>query len=189
MLIDQFLPTYEISARYQIDIHAPIERVYLAARYLDMSDSWIVRWLYRLRGLPKYSLTLDGMLKWGFVLLADQPSQEIVFGLIGRFWTHSAQIQSVTVDTFVEFHQQGYAKAVGNIAFIPQGAGIVRVTTETRVYCPDDTSRGDFRLYWLLIGPFSGIIRKEWLRLIKQHAEVPPGSAREETREACTTIK
>jgi hypothetical protein len=172
MLIDQFLPTYDINAEYQIDIHAPIERVYSAARYLNMSDSWIVRWLYRLRGLPKYNLTLDGMLKWGFVLLADQPSQEIVFGLIGRFWTHSAQIQSVTVDTFVEFQQQGYAKTVANIAFIPQDVGIVRVTTETRVYCPDDTSRRNFRLYWLLIGPFSGIIRKEWLRLIKQHAEV-----------------
>jgi|CXWL01.1.fsa_nt_gi hypothetical protein len=189
MLIDQYLPTYDINARYQVDIHAPIERVYSAARYLDMSDSWIVRWLYRLRGLPKYNLTLDGMLKWGFVLLADQPSQEIVFGLIGRFWTHSAQIQSVTVDTFVEFQQQGYAKAVGNIAFVPQSVGIVRVTTETRIYCPDDTSRRNFRLYWLLIGSFSGIIRKEWLRLIKQHAEMPLSSTREEARESYTTTK
>ena len=176
MLIDQFLPTYDITAQYQIDIHAPIERVYSAARHLNMSASWIVRWLYRLRGLPKYNLTFDGMLKWGFVLLADQPSQEIVFGLIGRFWTHSAQIQSVTPDTFIEFQQQGYAKVVANIAFIPQGAGIVCVTTETRVYCPDDTSRRKFRLYWLLIGPFSGIIRKEWLRLIKQQAEIPLSS-------------
>jgi len=177
MLIDQVLPTCDISARYKMDIHAPIERVYSSARYLDMSDSWMVRWLYRLRGLPQNSLTLDGMLKWGFVLLADQPSQEIVFGLIGRFWTHSAQIQPVTADTFVEFHQQGYAKAVGNIAFTPQGADLVRVTTETRVYCPDDASRRNFRLYWLVIGPFSGIIRKEWLRLIKQQAEALPSPA------------
>jgi hypothetical protein len=89
MLIDQFLPRYDVTARYQIDIQAPIERVYLAARNLDMTDSWIVRWLYRLRRLPKYSLTLDGMLKMGFVLLADQPPQEIVFGLVavfGRLW-------------------------------------------------------------------------------------------------------
>jgi hypothetical protein len=177
MLIDQILPTCDISARYQMDIHAPIERVYSTARCLNMSDSWVVRWLYRLRGLPQNSLTLDGMLKWGFVLLADQPSQEIVFGLIGRFWTLSAQIQPVTANTFVDFRQPGFAKAVGNIAFASQGTDLVRVTTETRVYCPDDTSRRNFRLYWLLIGPFSGIIRKEWLRLIKQQAEAPSGSA------------
>lgn len=171
MLLDQFLPSYEVSAVYQIDIHAPIEKVYSAARHLDMSGSWIVRWLYRLRGLPAFGLTLDGMLKWGFVLLADDPAREIVFGLIGRFWTPSAQIQAVTADTFVDFHQPGYAKAVGNIAFIPRDSGIVHVTTETRVHCLDDVSRLNFRLYWLLVGPFSGIIRREWLRLIKQCAE------------------
>ena len=171
MLIDQFAPRYDVNARYQIDVQAPIERVYSAARNLDMSDSWIVRWLYRLRGLPKYNLTLDGMLKWGFVLLADKPSQEIVFGLIGRFWTPSAQIQAITADTFVEFHQQGYAKTVGNIAFTPQSPGMVQVTTETRVHCIGNTGRRNFRMYWLLIGPFSGIIRMEWLRLIKQRAE------------------
>ena len=68
------------------------------------------------------------------------------------------------------------AKAVGNFAFLPQEAETVRVTTETRVYCLGDTSRHNFRLYWLLIGPFSGLIRKEWLRLIKQRAEAGAGS-------------
>lgn len=171
MLIDRFLPRYDVSARYHIDIHAPIERVYSAARHLDMSDSWVVRWLYRLRGLPQSSLTLDGMLKWGFVLLADQPSQEIVFGLIGRFWSLSAPIEPVTANAFVDFHRPGCAKAVGNMAFSPQDGGIVRVTTETRVYCLDAASRRNFRFYWLLIGPFSGLIRQEWLRLIKRRAE------------------
>lgn len=173
MLIDRFLPTYDVNARYQLEVRAPVESVYSAARDLNMSGSWIVRWLYRLRGLPQPALTLDGMLKWGFVLLADQPSQEIVFGLVGRFWTPSAQIQPVTADTFVDFRQPGFAKAVGNIGFLPQDDRIVRLTMETRVHCPDDASRRFFRLYWLLIGPFSGIIRKEWLRLIKREAESP----------------
>ncbi|HSO13421.1 MAG TPA: hypothetical protein VLT51_13675 [Anaerolineales bacterium] len=178
MLIDQFSPGHDVSARYQIDIHAPIAKAYSAARHLDMSESWIVRWLYRLRGLPTSSLTLDGMLKWGFVLLADNHAQELVFGLIGRFWTPSAQIQSITADTFVDFHQPGYAKVVGNIAFFPRDSGIVQVTTETRVHCLDYVSRRNFRLYWLLIGPFSGMIRKEWLRLIKQEAEESENSGR-----------
>ncbi len=174
MLIDRFLPRYDVSARYHVHVHAPVGSVYSAARFLDMRGSRTIRWLYRLRGLPADGLTLDGMLAWGFVLLADKPLQEIVFGLIGRFWTPSAQVQLIKADTFTAYNRVGFAKAAGNIAFIPQGDGSVRVETETRVFCPDDTSRRCFRLYWLLIGPFSGIVRHQWLRIIKRKAEALP---------------
>lgn len=171
MLIDNFLPQYDINARYQINVHTSLSDAYLAVRSLDMCNSKIVRWLYRLRGLPRSDFTLDGMLKWGFVLLADKPSQELVFGLIGRFWTPAPKIQRIKADAFTTFNKPGFAKAVGNIAFFAQSDGSLRVTTETRVHCLDHTSRQRFFLYWLLISPFSGIIRKEWLRLIKQKAE------------------
>jgi len=170
-LIERFLPHYDVSARYQIDIHAPVERAYSAARFLDMSDSRTIRWLYSLRGIPENGLTLDGMLKWGFVLLADKPSQEFVIGLIGRFWTPMPQIQHLNAGAFVPFDQPGFAKVAANMTFFPRDDGIVQVATETRVRCSDVKSRLYFRLYWLLISPFSGLIRKEWLRLIKQRAE------------------
>ncbi len=171
MLIDNFAPSYDVRSRYEVDIHAPLERVYAATRNLDMGRSWIVRGLYLLRGLPTTMLTLDEMLKWGFVLLADVPCQEIVFGLIGRFWTTSAGVRIISADGFAGFDEPGYAKATANIAFTLLDLGVVRVSTETRVSCVDDDSRRNFRLYWLLIGPFSGLIRREWLILIKQGAE------------------
>lgn len=175
MLIDELLPRYDMKARYQIDVDAPVERAYSVARHLDMRDSTVVRCLYRLRGLPESGLTLEGMLRWGFVLLADKPSQEIVFGLIGRFWTPFPRIQHVRADAFVEFNRPGFAKAVGNMAFTPLGdAGGVRVTTETRALCLCDSSRRSFRLYWRLVGPFSGVIRREWLRQVKRQAEARP---------------
>jgi hypothetical protein len=171
MLIDEFLPRYDVNARYQINVHASLSEAYSAARSLDMQNSKIVRWLYLLRGIPQGDLTLDGMLKWGFVLLADKPSQELVFGLIGRFWTPTPKIQRINADAFTIFNRPGFAKVVGNIAFIAQSDGSVRVSTETRVHCLDQASRKRFFLYWLLIRPFSGIIRKEWLRLIRKKAE------------------
>lgn len=172
MLIDQLLPNFDIEARYQIDIDAPAARAYAAARHLDMRDSIIIRWLCRLRGLPESGLTFEGMFKLGFVLLADKPSQEIVFGLVGRFWTPSPQILRLQAVDFAAFNRPGFAKVVGNIAFFPRSdANGVRVTTETRVHCFCNHSRRAFRLYWRLIAPFSGIIRKEWLRLIKNRAE------------------
>jgi hypothetical protein len=76
-------------------------------------------------------------------------------------------------DRFAALDRPGLAKAVFNIAFTPLPEAGSRVTTETRVYCSDHTSRRRFRLYWMLISPFSGWIRKEWLRLIKAHAEKP----------------
>ncbi len=171
MLIDQFLPDHEISARYETIVHAPPERVFQAARSLDASGSPIVRWLFRLRGLPASMLSLEGMLKFGFVLLGEMPSQELVFGLVGQFWSHTAGIQPIAPEDFIEFDKQGFAKAVANVSLSEQADGTTRVATETRVLCLGEASRRWFRLYWLLIGPFSGLIRKEWLRIIKQQAE------------------
>ena len=116
MLIDEFLPRYDVEAQYQIDVHASLSEAYSAARSLDMCNSKIVRWLYRLRGLPRRDFTIDGMLKWGFVLLADNPSKELVFGLIGRFWTPTPKIQRINAEAFTAFNKPGFAKAVGNIA-------------------------------------------------------------------------
>jgi hypothetical protein len=93
--------------------------------------------------------------------------------LIGRFWSYSAGIQPIAPENFKEFNKDGFAKAVANISLSEQADGTTCIGTETRVLCLGKASRRWFRLYWLLIGPFSGIIRKEWLRIIKQQAEKP----------------
>jgi hypothetical protein len=50
---------------------------------------------------------------------------------------------------------------------IPGGS---RLATETRVRALDDRARNGFRLYWLAIGPFSGLIRRRWLRAVQEIA-------------------
>ncbi|MDX2452342.1 hypothetical protein [Desulfosarcina sp.] len=184
MYIDQFLPQYDVMARYETTVQASVMRAYTAARHLDMHESTIIRMLYRLRGMPAKGLTLDGMIDSGFVLLADDAGQEILLGLIGRFWTPSGYLEKVDAAGFAAFHQPGLAKAAFNIAFTPLSEASCRVTTETRVYCPDKTSRRRFRIYWMLISPFSGWIRKEWLRIIKARAEQWPRK-KPESSEGC----
>ncbi len=171
MLIDEYIHTYDVNEQHQIDVHAPVEKVYRVVQSFDFSDSRIVSWLFRLRGIPEYALTLDGLLKFGFTMLGEKSDQEIVFGLIGRFWTRSIHIQHLNPDGFVKFDRKGFAKAVGNISITQQPGGITRVTTETRVLCIGNSSRRYFRLYWLIIGPFSAWIRTEWLRIIKRQSE------------------
>ena len=45
----------------------------------------------------------------------------------------------------------------------PAGSGSI-LHTETRVRAVDAAARRRFRLYWLVVRPFSGLIRRRWLR-------------------------
>ena len=184
-LIDEFAPAYDMVERHQTDVHAPVDRVYDAVRNLDLTGSRTIRWLFLLRELPaslrlvgrsnrRLGLTLDALLSSGFLLLGEKPQQEILLGLVGRFWAPSGNIQWLDADGFRCFSSSGYAKATWNFTLFKPDHGTTRLATETRVFCLDDESRRRFRLYWLFVGPFSGLIRREILRSIKHEAERSP---------------
>jgi hypothetical protein len=181
MLIDGLLLRHDVAAKYEVDVRAPSGYVYQAVRKLDLSASRVVRTLFRLREFPglfrpldakqRLGLTLDGLLQSGFILLADKPPDEIVLGVAGRFWTASGCIQKLDASGFLAFNEPGYAKAVWNFTLSDRGSNLTRLATETRVLCLDEESRKRFRLYWALIGPFSGLIRKEALKAVRKEAE------------------
>ena len=50
------------------------------------------------------------------------------------------------------------------------GAGESVLVTETRVAPVDDAARRAFGRYWLLIRPFSGLIRRRWLAAAARRA-------------------
>jgi hypothetical protein len=45
------------------------------------------------------------------------------------------------------------------------------LATETRVHALTATARRRFRLYWLVVGPFSALIRRRWLSAARRAAE------------------
>ena len=156
-LIDEFLPVYDVVERHQIDIHAPVEPTYAAVRALDMGTSTRIRWLFILRGLPallrsrdrreelRRSLTLDGLLESGFILLGERPHQELLLGIVGRPWTPSGDTQRVDVEGFRNFETPGYAKVAWSFFISQRSDGSTQLVTETRVRCFDDASRRRFR--------------------------------------------
>ncbi|HXI94399.1 MAG TPA: hypothetical protein VNO24_30870 [Blastocatellia bacterium] len=180
-LIDEFMPVYDASEFHETTVHAPIEKVYDALRTANLGDSPIIRFLLRLRELPamlttggrkrNLKLNLDAIIKGGFVLLGENPPNEIALGLVGRFWTLSGSRFRVNAEEFASFDLPGYAKAVWNFSLVEESAELTRLATETRVRCMDDASRWRFRLYWALIAPFSGLIRREALRTIRRSSE------------------
>ncbi len=171
MIIEQFSPEYIVRKKYEIEVNANISNVYKIARSFNMSNSTLSKWLFKLRGLPESLTSIEGLTKFGFVILGDKKDEEIVFGLVGKFWTFSADIQHLNSQEFRDFNKKGFAKAVANIAFIPESENHTKIVTETRVHCTDTLSAFFFRLYWALISPFSGLLRKEWLKTIKEKSE------------------
>ncbi|MCB2226003.1 MAG: hypothetical protein KQH53_04930 [Desulfarculaceae bacterium] len=170
MLLDKFLPAFDVHARYQTFLPAPPERVYSLLLDLDWSRSPLVRWLVLLRGLgqAKIKLIPTDPQKPGFTVLDEEPGRELVVGMVGRFWLPTAELLRVSPDEFVDFDRPGYAKMAMNFLAEPMDNGKCLLSTETRVLCLDSRARRYFRFYWSLIGPFSGLIRKEAFRLVRR---------------------
>lgn len=189
LLIDAFLPQFDVAASYAIGVAAPPERVWAAVRALEMRGSPVVRGLFLLRSLPALlahprrtlaarregrrglGLTLDQLLRGGFTLLGERPGEELLLGLVGRFWRTDGGIVRVAAEEWRDWERPGYAKAAWNFTLAPGADGAVRLATETRVRCTDVASRRRFLRYWRLVGPFSGLIRRDMLRSVRRAAK------------------
>ena len=180
MLIDEFLPHYDVVEHHQIDVEAPVDRAYRAVKELDLARSPIVLALLFARGLPhlftgavkpKRRLRLDDIVESGFVVLGEEPDRELVLGIVGKFWQLSSGVLRIEPDEFTGFDTPGYAKAAWNLVVSARPGGGSRVETETRVVCTDDGARRLFSRYWWLIGRFSALIRRVMLGDIKRSAE------------------
>jgi hypothetical protein len=165
-LLSEVLPEYDFCERHARRIDAPPERVFAAVRELSADDTPAVRLLFRLRGLRGDTARpiFDQMERFGFEILAEEPGRELVVAAIGQPWKLRGGARPRGVD-FRTFAEPGYAKMALNWRLVDG-----TLTTETRVQLTDGTARRSFRRYWLLVRPFSGLIRRAWLRAIARRA-------------------
>jgi len=189
LLIDRYLPHYELSTAHACVLPAPPEECYRAARRIDLLRDPVIRTLLSLRSRPQRlahrlarhkgevapnatprTFRLDDMVgpPIGWILLDEEPGVEIVLGQISRPWKLDAESrdQPITPAAFASFDRPGFAKIAFNLRVEPYGARSSILTIETRVALTDPESLRRFRRYWILIGPFSSLIRRIALRLI-----------------------
>lgn len=181
MLIDRWMPRWDAREHHETLVRASPERVWAAARALDLGRSPVIRALFALRSLPglfarkgrgkALGADMAGLLQSGFVVLEERPEEEMVLGLVGKFWRPTGVLTRVTAEEFAAWDRPGWALATWNFTLAPTGDDAVRLATETRVLCTDAPSRRRFRAYWLLVGPFSALTRREMLRAIRRAAE------------------
>jgi hypothetical protein len=163
--LDDVLPSFDFRERHAIGITAPPERVFEALRAVTLDDMPAVRLLVRLRGIRARSdQPLLAQMHRRFGIVAEHPGSELVLASIGQPWKlrggDSPRAELRTFDA------AGYAKMA--LAFAFDGDVL---STETRVLLTDPASRRRFRLYWLVIRPFSGFTRRRWLGAVKRRAE------------------
>lgn len=188
MLLDEFLPRPDATERHAVRVHAapdavfeamwrvdiggPVTRALLAARVLPaaLGGSPAARArLHDLRAGP--AMTLRGLRGTGFTLLGERPGEEVVLGLTGRFWTPRGDILATDPAHFAAGPPAGAAQAAWSFTVTPDVDGGTLLATETRVRCADATTRRRFRAYWLVVRPFSGLLRWLMLRAIRREAE------------------
>jgi hypothetical protein len=176
--IDEFLPTYDFRAAYEIRIYAPTSLVYECVLHSDFSELWVLRFLMTLRSgkrLPRNRVPADLRKRLqgaGFVTLAEVPNEEIVIGIAGRFWRpDGGRCMELTAKDFRDFSRSGFAKVAWNFKLSPESPRGTVLSTETRIQCFGQSALWKFRTYWSFVGPFSGLIRKAMLKQVKNEAE------------------
>ncbi|HET7278119.1 MAG TPA: hypothetical protein VFJ22_08570 [Dermatophilaceae bacterium] len=185
--MDQFLPRYDLAVVHADVLRAPPAQCYAAASELDLFHAPLVRTLLGIRALPqrvvgtlrgrgktttletsRRTFRLKDMLDLGWIMLGETPGVEMVLGQVSRPWkaVAAATRAPATPEQFTSFDEPGFARIATSLRIDPYGNDSSILTMETRVAITDDESRRRFRLYWLLIGPFSSLIRRMALRLL-----------------------
>jgi hypothetical protein len=193
MLLNRFLPECDVKTRHAIRVAAPPDHVYACLRSANFYHWGLTRALYALRTLPalpgsptetsrlfvkelqRQRFRLDDLLVNGFTVLGEESGRELVLGTVGRFWRAHGQLCTTTPERFVKPAPPGTAKAAWNFTVGRHPSGGTELRTETRVLCADSVTRWRFRAYWMLIRPFSGLIRREMLAAVRRQAEATGG--------------
>ena len=110
-------------------------------------------------------------MRFGFTTLAEDPGREIVFGLAGQFWRPSGGLRHLAdAAAFEAFAEDGCVKAAWNLRVERAGGDASDLETETRIQYFGAAARRKFRVYWTLVGPFSGLLRRALLSQVEKLA-------------------
>ena len=167
-LIEKYLSEYTFNEYHEIVVNSPIENVYKIAKDFDMAKSKAIKFLFKVRGLPTKRLNLRNFIDdIGFTYLEENYPYENLIG----FWARLKIAKIPSYEDFIHNSISPWIKVVWNFKFKKIDENNTKVSTETRVLCVSKITKITFRLYWLIIKPFSSFIRTQMLKIIKNESE------------------
>lgn len=159
MIIDRYLLNFSFFEKHQITINASKENIWDTLKSLTLRDLFPALYLKKFQSNKFFDLVNNRF------LLLEESDNEILFGLIGKFWIN--KIRKVPKEKFETFNNVGYAKLIWSISIEEKNTNECILKTETRIACNDLDSLYKFRIYWFFIKPFSGLSRLFLLKQIK----------------------
>ncbi len=159
MHLDIAVPRWHFRERHATHVAASPEAVFTAIRAIRAEDIFLFRSMVAIRrgfrggkesilNPPKNTPVLDLATRTGFRYLANDPPREVVIGMDVANGVLAA----------MNFHVE------------PDASGSL-LSTETRVFSETRSGMYRFGVYWFVIRPGSGFIRRMWLRAIRIRAE------------------
>lgn len=144
------MPRYDVRQYHEALVAASPERALAVLLALPAAEDPIIAALFRVRGISGGELPLRAFIdRLGFHRIASTD----------RSFIGTWEVAGVRIGIAVWSE--------------PHGTRTARLATETRVLSLSAAARVGFRLYWLLVGPFSALIRRRWLAAAKRLAERP----------------
>jgi hypothetical protein len=167
MLIDRLMPEFDATRIEHRVVAGRASDAYAAAVGVDFVDA--VRQSHALRGLlavraqterlasvlrrsgsavtaggPEALRLADLPEQGEWVRLGADPPNEIVFGVVGRFWAAETVWERIDASDFGAFARPGYAKIAANFSFRPYGEARTLVSGEARTRATDALLAGVF---------------------------------------------
>src|ERR1051326_6794055 len=183
MLIDRYLPVFDVTQVCETEVDASPSETYDAIRRADLRSSLInalftireipLRIARRWRGerppRPSGPVTFGKMIEAGpgFTILAEEPDVELVVGSVGRFWQRDYGGRPVSREDFAHFAEPGYAKLAIGLSVRPSPSGGTIIRYEARTATTDEKAKRTFGRYWGLIHYGVRLVMESALRHIK----------------------
>jgi len=169
-MIDSYLPAYDYNEIHYRIIDAPAERIYPVLRHLDFSESFISRSLFKMRGLNTKNMSFDKMIdRDSFFTVYEKQNREWLIGLMAE--SFKKPVYPDHPQDFKNWNPGRGVKIAWNFILDQIDQKRVRVSTETRIFCLNRKSWLIFSIYWVLVRPFSGLIRREILRILQNRCQ------------------
>lgn len=180
VLLDRFIPFYEVAERHHVEVNAPAAVVFAAASEMYLQRSPIIRAIFKAREwimgshpAPESERRpfLAQMRDIGWGVLAEEPGREVVMGAVTQPWLADVVFRPLPPEQFAAFNEPDFVKIAWTLRADSLDAHRSIFRTETRVVTTDLSARAKFRRYWALASP--GIILIRWASLgpLKADAE------------------
>jgi hypothetical protein len=150
--LDRWLPQFDVREYHEHAVGVDAPHTLRALLETPAACDRVTRLLFALRGLGGGHAPLGRLFEeMGFTIL-ERTDSALVLGATGQPWRPRGSLGPFYED------RPGTVRIVADLRARPRA-----ISTETRVRAHDERARRAFRCYWLVVGPFSGLIRRRWL--------------------------